>query len=207
MIYRDREEAGDSLAEHLMEEGVDADVVLGIPRGGLPVAAAVARAFDAELDVVAAKKLRAPYNEELAIGAAAADGSVWLNDDVIERVDVDEDYLEEETRWAANEALDKEAGYRDGSLEDVVRGRRVLVVDDGVATGATALACLRSVRDAGASYVAFAAPVGSGSSLRRLAGECDAVYCPERPRDFSAVGRYYDVFDQVSDEEAMSYLV
>ncbi len=119
---------------------------------------------------------------------------------------VREDYLDEETARAAEASCEKEATYREGRLEEDVEGRRVLVVDDGVATAATAIACLRRLVSADAGWVAFAASVGAVDSVERLRGECDIVFCPETQSGFSAAGSYYEVFHQVSDVEAMSYL-
>lgn len=205
-MFRDRTEAGEQLGERLVEEGVEADIVLGIPRGALPVARPVADALGAPLDIVVASKLGAPGNSELAIGAAASDGSLWLNDELVDRLQVSEDYVEGRREIEAENAHEKAQQYRaDGRLPEL-RDRRVVVVDDGVATGATAIACLRQVRDAGAERVVLAVPVGSQESLALLEQEADEVISLRAPRDFRAVGRYYRDFGQVSDEEAMEYL-
>ncbi|NHN47746.1 phosphoribosyltransferase [Halostella sp. JP-L12] len=203
-MFRNRTDAGRQLAEHLERRGVTADLVLAIPRGALPVARPVADALGADLDVVVARKMGAPDNPELAVGAAASDGSVYRNDDLIARLGVDEEYLERERRKEAENARDKARAYRERPPD--VTGKRVVVVDDGVATGATATACLRQVRDAGASYLALAVPVGPPDSIDQLRREADDVFALETPRDFRAVGAHYRDFGQVSDEEAVSYL-
>ncbi|WP_458207580.1 phosphoribosyltransferase [Haladaptatus sp. NG-SE-30] len=205
-MFDDRTDGGERLAELVVSEGVDADIVLAIPRGGLPVGRPVADALGVPLDVVVAKKLGAPGNPELAIGAVGADGSVWLNDDLVGRIGVGNTYIERERERQAEVAREKARQYRgDDPIPDVT-GKRVVVVDDGIATGATTIACLRQVRNAGASHVVLAVPVGSPSSIERLQGEADDVLCVEIPPYFSAVGQFYRVFEQVPDEVARTYL-
>jgi predicted phosphoribosyltransferase len=205
-MFVDRTDAGERLAAVLEDRGVDADVVLAIPRGGLPVGRAVADALDAPLDVVAARKIGAPGNPELAVGAVAADGTVWLNDEYIADLGVGDDYVDgaiDRERAAAREKVER---YRGDRPPLDLRGKRVVVVDDGVATGATTIACLRQVRDAGAARVVLAVPVGPPDTLERLSGEADDVICVETPPQFGAVGQFYESFAQVSDEDAMTYL-
>ncbi|MFB6154403.1 MAG: phosphoribosyltransferase [Haloferacaceae archaeon] len=205
-MFENREEAGERLADALTRRGVTADVVLAIPRGGLPLGRAVADALGAPLDVVVARKMGAPRNPEFAIGAVAADGSVWLNDDAISRVGVDDSYVAEVREAEAENAAAKAARYRSSDEPPDFEGKTVVVVDDGAATGATATACLRAVADAGTERVVLAVPVAPPKTTARLAREADAVVCVEEPREFRAVGQYYRDFAQVSDEEAMSYL-
>lgn len=205
-MFDDRTDAGDRLASELEARGLEADVVLGIPRGALPVARPVADALDADLDVVVARKMGAPNNPELAVGAVASDGSVWYNDDLIDRLGVSESYLESVREEEAENARNKADRYRDEPGLADLEGKRVVVVDDGVATGATATACLRQVRGAGADSVVLAVPVGSPRSIEDLEAEADEVIALETPADFRAVGQFYRVFDQVTDEEAMAYL-
>ncbi|WP_313696255.1 phosphoribosyltransferase [Halorarum halobium] len=204
-MFRDRTDAGERLARLLRDRGVRADLVLAIPRGGLPVARPVADALGAPLDVVVAKKLGAPGNPEFAIGAAASDGSVWLNRDAIARLGISERHVERERRVAARAARTREAAYRTGGPPDV-RGASVVLVDDGVATGATVTACLRLLAARGAGRVVLAVPVGPPDTLDRLAGEADEVIVVESPPHFGAVGQFYRRFEQVSDGEAMAIL-
>ncbi|MDS0295971.1 phosphoribosyltransferase [Halogeometricum luteum] len=205
-MFTDRTEAGERLGERLREAGIEADVVLAIPRGGLPVGRAVADALGAPLDVVVASKLGAPHNPELAIGAVAGDGSLWLNDGMVDRLGVDDAYVESEREREAEVAREKVRDYRGGDPLPDVEGKRVVVVDDGVATGATAMACLRMVREGGASRVVFGAPVAPASALSDLRAEADEVVVAETPENFTAVGAHYRTFGQVSDEEALTYL-
>ena len=202
--FADRTDAGQRLGEALQETGVEADVVLAIPRGGLPLGRAVADALDASLDIVVAKKLGAPTNPELAIGAVAADGSVWRNEALIESRNVDEAYIERTREAEAESAREKAARYRDEPPE--LSGKRVVIVDDGVATGATARACIEQVKGADPERVVLAVPVASPRTLTDLETLVDELVCLQRPAEFRAVGQFYDRFGQVSDEEAMAYL-
>ncbi|RZV11101.1 putative phosphoribosyltransferase [Natrinema hispanicum] len=205
-MFDDRTDAGERLAAELERRDLDIDVVLGIPRGALPVARPVADALDADLDVVVARKLGAPGNPELALGAVASDGSVWYNDDLIARLDVPEEYLEEVRTEEADNAREKAAQYRETEGLPELEGKRVAVVDDGIATGATATACLRQVQESGAAWVGLAVPVGSPRSVDQLEREIDEVIALQTPADFRAVGQYYRNFGQVTDEEAIAYL-
>ncbi|WP_227356588.1 phosphoribosyltransferase [Haladaptatus salinisoli] len=205
-MFENRTEAGERLGARLAETDVDADLVLGIPRGALPVARPVADALDVPLDIVVASKIGAPTNPELAIGSVASDGSLWLNDDLVERLGIDDDYVEERRDLEAEAARQKADQYREDGRLPELSGKRVVVVDDGVATGATAMACLRQVREADASRVVLAIPVGSPDSVRQLESEADEVVALRTPQDFRAVGQYYRDFGQVSDAEAMTYL-
>ncbi|RYJ14274.1 phosphoribosyltransferase [Halogeometricum borinquense] len=204
--FTDRESAGKQLGDALREEGVDADIVLAIPRGGLPLGRMVADALHAPLDIVATQKIGAPNNPEFAIGAVAADGSAWLNEEVIERRGIDREYIERVRSEEAENAREKAETYRDdGSLPDL-SGKTVVVVDDGVATGATARACLSRVNAAAPERVIFAVPVGSPRAISDLEGLADEVVCLSAPSVFHAVGQFYERFGQVTDEEAMAYL-
>ncbi|WP_226021877.1 phosphoribosyltransferase [Halomicrobium salinisoli] len=206
MPFSNRTDAGRQLAALLDREDVDADVVLGIPRGGLPVARPVADRLGAPLDIVVASKIGAPRNPELAIGAAAADGSAWLNHDLIERLGVARNYVERQRQREARAAAQKAQHYRGERAPPALAGRRVVVVDDGIATGATARACLRQVRAAGAARVVLAVPVGSPRTVEELQAEGQEVVAVETPPHFRAVGQFYRQFGQVSDAEAMTYL-
>ncbi|MFB6309116.1 MAG: phosphoribosyltransferase [Haloarculaceae archaeon] len=205
-MFRDRADAGQQLADVLEERGIEADLVLAIPRGALPVARPVADRLGAPLDVVVARKIGAPTNPELALGAVADDGTAWLNDDLIERLGVADDYLRQTRageRANAKEKFDRYRGER-GPLD--VTGKRVVVVDDGVATGATMRACLLRVRAGDPARVVAAVPVGPPDTLADLRSVADEVIAVETPENFRAVGRHYERFDQVTDEQARTYL-
>lgn len=204
--FADRADAGRRLARELVDRGVDADLVVAIPRGGLPLGRAVADALDAPLDVVVASKIGAPDNPEFAIGAAASDGTVWLDEGTIERLGVPADYVRRERDREIEAAREKARRYRDDGTSPDPAGASVVVVDDGAATGSTAIAALRLLREQGAERVVLAIPVAPPDTVRRLEDEADAVVCLRTPRPFGAVGAFYDRFDQVSDAEAIAYL-
>jgi predicted phosphoribosyltransferase len=204
-MFRDRTDAGERLAEAMAGRGVDPTIVLAIPRGGLPLGRAVADYFDAPLDVVVAKKIGAPNNPELALAAVAEDGSVWRNDDLIGQLGVSDEYLESERVRVQGAAREKANRYRDGRFPSL-RGERVAVVDDGIATGATMRACLARVRADDPESIAVGVPVGPADTIDELAASADTVVCVETPAAFRAVGAYYDRFDQVSDDDARAYL-
>ncbi|QSG07071.1 phosphoribosyltransferase [Halapricum desulfuricans] len=205
-MFADRTDAGRRLADAVADAGVEADVVLAIPRGGLPVGRVVADRLGVPLDIVAARKLGAPGNPELAIGAVASDGTAWLNDSLIDDLGVGDPYVSEQLEREQRQAREKIERYRGDRPPLDLRAKRVLVVDDGVATGATTTACLRQVTDAGADRVVLAVPVAPAGTLERLRTEADDVICVDVPSDFRAVGQFYTTFEQVSDERARSYL-
>ena len=201
-MFLDRNEAGERLAENIRERVEGDVVVLGIPRGGVIVAEAVARALRAPLDVVVPRKVGAPQNPELAIGAIAKGIQVW-DRFLIERLHVDPGYLEREVRAQEAEIDRRTETYRGGRPPIDLSGRAAVVVDDGLATGATAVAACRWVRDHGARRVVVAVPVGPPESIERLGGEADDVIALLAPRDFRAVGEWYRSFDQASDDEVV----
>ena len=187
-MFTNRTDAGRRLAAALDAHGVDADVVLAVPRGGLPVGR-----------VVVARQIGAPWNPELAV---ASDGTVWLNESLIGDSGVDGAYLDEQTEREREAALATVERYRgDRAPLDLV-GKTVLVVDDGIATGATTTACVKQVTNAGAERVVVAVPVAPPNTLTRLDGEADEVICVETPPQFGSVGQFYDSFEQMSDERA-----
>lgn len=204
--YRDRIEAGAVLARHLEGYRGQRPVVLGIPRGGVPVAAEVARRLDGELDVVVARKLGAPRHEELAIGAVTADGGRFLNDDVIRALGVTDEYLSRVTEEQMREARSREQRFRGGRAPAPLAGRTVILVDDGLATGATMRAAVRAVRARAPARLVVAVPVGAASTCTTLAGESDEVVCPSQPEPFVAIGLHYLDFEQVGDDEVVALL-
>lgn len=205
-MFANRTSAGEQLAELLAERGVEADVILAVPRGGLPVGRAVADALERPLDIVAARKIGAPHNPELAIGAVSSGGSVWLNEHLIEQLDVPDTYVDEGIDREQENARAKIDRYRSDRPPLDLSEKTVLIVDDGVATGATTIACIREALDSGASRVFLAVPVAPPDSLKRLEAEANDVIAVETPHDFGAVGQFYREFNQVTDEEAIEYL-
>ena len=205
MRYADRRDAGERLAPAVAEVVHGPAVVLGIPRGGVLVAVPVARALGAPLDVVVPKKLGAPGNPELGIGAVAP-GVRVLDEWLIARLGVSAEYLESEIEREEAEMERRSVRYRGGRPPVDLAGRTAVVVDDGVATGGTALAALGWVRSRAAARIVFAAPVGPPQILDRLRGACDDVVLLQAPEAFFAVGEWYERFDQVTDEEVTEAL-
>ena len=205
-MFTDRTDAGEQLAEAVRRSDFDADVVLGIPRGGLPIARPVADALDVPLDIVVASKVGAPGNPELAVAAVADDGTTWRNDSLIGSLDLTTGYLEDETEHEQRAAAEKRRRYREGRPPLDLAGKHVLVVDDGLATGATMFACVERVREAGAAGVAAAVPVGSPRTVDELRRRVDHLVVLEQPQSFRAVGQFFRDFSQVTDEEAMALL-
>jgi predicted phosphoribosyltransferase len=200
MLYRDRKDAGEKLAAALKGRGLENPVVLGIPRGGVPVAAEVARALHGELGVVVARKLGAPRNPELAIGATTSIGVAYVDAAIAAEVGADERYIEAEKQRQVQVALRHEEAF-DSGRRPRVEGRSVIVVDDGIATGATAIAAVRSIKAEGARQVILAVPVGPPETIQQLRDEADEVVCLDENPGFWAVGQFYVEFGPVSYDE------
>jgi len=204
--FANRVAAGDALAEALTYyRGADV-LVLGLPRGGVPVAARVAEALGAELDVIVSRKLTSPISAELAIGAITADGERFLNEGLISELAVSDVYLSAVTDLEQKEARLREAQFRGTRPVPMIAGRIVILVDDGLATGATMHAAVQSVRKQRPAHLIVAVPVGSREACEALAREADEVVCPWRPEPFGAIGQYYENFVQTSDEAVREIL-
>jgi putative phosphoribosyl transferase len=207
MRFQDRREAGQLLAKQLdFIKGKEGVIVLGIPRGGVVVAHEVAQAIGAPLDVYITRKIGAPYNPELAIGAVASDGGIVLDRDLIQQLGVPEDYVEKETERQRQEIERRTREYRGDRPPLQLAGKTVVVVDDGVATGATTMATLRALKEQEPKELVLAVPVGPPETIRELGKEADRVICLSTPRLFWAVGAFYAVFDQTSDAEVKQLL-
>ncbi len=203
-MFRDRHDAGRQLAEWLGEYADRDDVlVLGIPRGGVIVGAEIARLLDLPLDVVVASKIGAPGNPEYAIGAVDSDGRVTANPEAGYEVS-ELEHLARDVRERVARRIDL---YRQGRVPPELRDQTVIVVDDGIATGLTALAALRYVRSHGAAYVILATPVIAASTVPEVSLFADEVIAIERPEVFYAVGQFYRHFGQTSDDEVLDALV
>lgn len=203
-MFTDRADAGQRLADELEARGVEADIVLTIPRGGVPVAKPIAERLDAPLDIIVAKKIALPSNPEYAVGAVTPDGAAWYDSDTLDRLDLSESDLRTEEERARDRAAEKRDAFLDEREPADLDGRHVLLVDDGIATGATMQACIRTAKTAGASRVTVAVPVASPTTVPEL--EADEVIALETPERFRAVGQFFQRFDQVSSEEAVRYL-
>jgi predicted phosphoribosyltransferase len=204
--FPNRLEAGRQLAEALIAyRGSDA-VVFGLARGGVVVGYAVAEALGLPLQAIVVRKIGAPRNPELALGAVSETGALWLDPFTVQETGASEQYLEAETAAKQAEAKERRERYAIGPELGVVANRPAIVVDDGIATGATALVAVKSVRDLGAAGVVLATPVASSHAAWLLERRVDRLVTLATPKRFVAVGLHYEDFDQVSDEEVMRYL-
>jgi putative phosphoribosyl transferase len=200
--FADRADAGRRLAERLgAYAGRDDVIVLGLPRGGVPVAAEVARSLHAPLDVCVVRKLGVPGNEELALGAIAAGGVLVLNDRVVADLHLSDQAIAEVAAVELAELHRREQAYRGERPPVDVAGRTVLVIDDGLATGATMRAAVRAVRMRAPARVVVAVPVAAAETCAALGPEVDEVVCALRPSDFRSVGGWYDDFSATTDDE------
>jgi putative phosphoribosyl transferase len=207
VFFRDRHDAGAALAARLAEQGFDDPIVLGLPRGGVPVAFEVAQALGAPLDVIVVRKLGAPLQSELAIGAIASGGVQILNDCTLNEIHpVSDADLERIIRRETAELGRREFAYRGCAPYPNVTARDVILVDDGMATGATMCAAIQALRKKCARRVVVAVPVASPHALNRVRSLADDVICLDAPTPFFAVGDYYRLFDQTSDEAVRELL-
>jgi len=206
MVFEDRRDAGRQLAVQLLSLAQEKPIILALPRGGVPVAVEVARALDAPLDVLTVRKLGAPQNPELGVGAVAEDGTAVLDAEMARRVGMTQAQLDRTLEREQRELHRRMERFRDGWAPLDVSGRTVVVVDDGLATGLTDLAAVRALRRRGAGRIIVAAPVGSREALAMLSEEADRVVLLSTPRALLGVGRWYRDFSPVSDEEVLALL-
>ena len=206
--FADRSDAGRKLAEALQRFAGSTPLVLALPRGGVPVAFEVARALGAELDVILVRKLGAPDHPEYGIGAVVDgdDPQLVLNEEALALVRPSPEYIAAEQRRELAEIERRRRLYLGDRGPVPVKGRTVIVVDDGIATGGTVRAALKALRKAGAGHVVLAIPVAPADTIDRLAGDTDEIVCLATPERFHAVGLHYDDFTQTSDEEVVRLL-
>jgi predicted phosphoribosyltransferase len=207
MIFMDRFDAGRQLAGRLRRfAGRDDVVVLALPRGGVPVGYEVARALGAPLDVFLVRKLGVPGHEELAMGAIASGGVRVVNDEVVRKLNIPPDVLDEAAERERRELERRERAYRDDRPLPEVRGRIVLLVDDGLATGSSMRAAVAALRHLEPGWVVVAVPVGSPDVCAEMSGVADEAICAREPEPFFAVGSWYEDFSQTTDEEVRDLL-
>jgi predicted phosphoribosyltransferase len=205
-LFRNRAEAGRDLARLLDKYRGPGTLVLGLPRGGVVVAAAVAQDLGCEQSVIVSRKIGAPDNPEYALGAVAEGGGAVINEPEVAALGLTSVWLEAEIRRQEEEIARRIELYRFGAPLPVIRDRPVIVVDDGVATGLTMLAALRTLRNQGARVVVMATPVIPPMTLDRLRPECDEAIVIVAPEPFYAVGMFYQDFEQVEDDEVIRLL-
>ncbi|VVE62900.1 phosphoribosyl transferase [Pandoraea pnomenusa] len=205
MQFLDRADAARQLAKALSPYADQHPLVLGVPRGGVPIAAIVAQALGGDLDVVLVRKLRSPYDEELAIGAVDESGNTYLLPDA-RLADIESAYIERERAVQLETLRRRRAHLTPGRRSTRAQGRVVIVVDDGVATGASMHAALQAVRRQAPERLICAMPVAPREAVRELAHDADEVICLQVPLHFDAVGSFYRTFSQVGDDEVLAWL-
>jgi putative phosphoribosyl transferase len=206
MIFADRADAGKRLALELAPYGDGDTRVLALPRGGVPVAYEVALALHAPLDVFIVRKIGAPGREELALGAISSGGVRVLNEETIAALNVDDATLEEITRHELRELQRREDAYRLGLPAHDVDNRTVMLIDDGLATGASMFAAVLALRRRNPKRIVIGVPIAPSDTCEALSREVDALVCLAMPRPFRGVGAWYADFRQISDEEVRDYL-
>ena len=206
-MFKNRIEAGIRLAEALKDYQNKDVIVLTIPRGGVVVAYEVAKRLNAPLDLIIPRKLGAPMNPELAIGAVSQDGTIVLNEDLVSMLEIPRDYLDAEARAQIREIERRMSKYRgEGKPLPEVMGRIVILIDDGLATGATVRAALLTLKKQKPKELIIATPVGPADTIEMLSSMADKVVCLEIPPFFHAIGEFYEDFRQVEDEEVIEIL-
>jgi predicted phosphoribosyltransferase len=203
-FFSDRIDAGKRLAKALADFDVKNGIVLAIPRGGVVVGYEIAKALSLPLDVIIPRKIGAPGNPELAIGAVAEDGTTILDDSLVAYMGVTQEYIREESERQKLEIKRRLKLYRQNEPYPNLKGLNVIVVDDGIATGSTMKAALASVKNMGAASVTVAVPVGPPSTIEEL--KADKIVCLYTPEYFQAIGQFYDDFSQTTDEEVIMLL-
>jgi len=211
MIFRDRTEAGRCLADALLDPGHHLAgrgdlLVLALPRGGVPVAAEVAHALGAPLDLCFAHKIGSPGNPEFAIGSVTETGPPHIEEQVIRKLRIPFSYIKEEAAIQQADLARRARYYRGSRPPPVVAEKFVILIDDGVATGVTAHAALRALRERNPARLIFAAPVAASDTVQRLAADADDLVILHAPSAFFAVGEFYEHFSQVSDEDVLALL-
>jgi putative phosphoribosyl transferase len=206
-LFANRVEAGKRLASALAESVSKDGIVLAIPRGGVVVGFEIARALGLSLDVIVPRKIGAPYNPELAIGAITEDGTIILDKDLVKQLGVSKAYIKKESERQRLEIQRRLILYRGDIPRPKLKDREVIVVDDGIATGSTMKAALASVRKSGAKTVVVAVPVGPPSTIKELEKQADRVVCLYTPEPFYAIGEFYEDFAQIENDEVTELLM
>ena len=207
-MFRDRRDAGERLAAFLLHLRDRAPVVLALPRGGVAIGSEIARLLAAPLDIVLVRKIGVPWQKELALGAVADGGTpeIFIDKRMQEALAIPGDYVREETARQLAELERRRQIYCAGRPPVEIAGRTAIVVDDGIATGATMRVALRAVRRRGPAWLVLAAPVAAAETLAALAGDADETVYVEAPQGLGAIGYYYEDFHQMTDDEVTALL-
>jgi putative phosphoribosyl transferase len=207
MMFENRQEAGRELAMLLNHYKNQPDtLILALPRGGVVVANEVAKLLHLPMDVIIARKVGAPFNPELALGAVTEIGEGYFNEDLMEQIGISKGYLHNTIEKEVQEAKRRLKAYRRGRPPLVLKGKTVILVDDGIATGATMKASIRSAKALGAKKIVVAVPVSSAETHLEIAQEVNEVVTLSSPEYFYAVGQFYNDFSQTTDEEVIAIL-
>ncbi len=205
-IFADRKEAGRLLGERLLPFKHQSPLILAIPRGGVPIGYEVAKILKAPLDLIMVKKIGAPRNPEFAIGAVSEDSKPYFNDEAIKLYNFNRHEIKETAKEKINEVRKQVSTLRGNKAPEPIKDRLVILVDDGIATGATLLSAIQFLRTKQPRKIIVAAPVGARDSVYKLQAAADDVICLETPDQFSAVGLWYEVFNQVTDEQVSHFI-
>lgn len=207
MLFKDRIDAGKQLAAALKQyANDDGTIVIALPRGGVVIGFEVAKALNLTLDIVCPRKIGAPSNPELAIGAITETGDGILSDMLIEQLGVSEEYIKNSIKKEKKEALWRLNHYRKNRPPRNLKDKKVLIVDDGIATGSTMRAAIKTVRAESAKEIILAVPVAPPDTIEKLKKDVDKTICLASPSSFFAVGQFYDFFEQTTDEEVITLL-
>ncbi len=206
VVFKSRDETGGLLAEKLLALRISNPIVIAIPRGGVVIGCEIAKRIGADLDIITPKKMPAPQNPELAIGAVMHDGSFFLNEEVAAASSASEAYIENAKERAMNESARRLAVYRGARAPPALNGRTVILTDDGIATGSTMEVAIKWVKKQNSERIVVAVPVIPTSILAKLRKYVDDVVYVEATESFFAIGQFYKIFEQVSDEEVVRML-
>jgi predicted phosphoribosyltransferase len=206
LIFEDRQHAGRLLAETLATMNIGDPVVLAIPRGGVVVAYEVVKRLGCSMDVIIPRKIGAPFQPELAVGAVTEDGTIYVNKDIVAAIGVSESYLESEAQNQLREIKRRAQVYRKGAQPTAVSGKTAILVDDGVATGATMKAAILSLKKYSPKKIIIAVPVGAKETIDEFRKQVDEIVCLHIPESMYAIGEFYRNFEQTTDQEVVSFL-